>query len=74
MDVAQLKLDLETVVRPSGAGLREALARLDALAKDEQVDLPGELRHYLQKRSYAKALAYCEAGESIKTCGGRHGA
>ncbi len=35
----------------------DALRVLDAVARDNEADLDPHLRHYLQKRSYAKAFA-----------------
>lgn len=39
---------------PADLPIREALARLDAMAADES--LPNDLAHYLSRRSYVKAL------------------
>ena len=58
MDVDTIRADLETVCgrkgAPGGGTLREALARLDEAVK--KVSLPPKLKHYLEKRSYQKAL------------------
>ena len=35
-----------------------ALKRLDELAADKTANMDKDLRHYLQRRSYAKALDY----------------
>ncbi|MFW6354394.1 MAG: hypothetical protein ACOC3I_08425 [Verrucomicrobiota bacterium] len=66
-----MKKDLQTVlravVRPAeapGLSVAEALAQLDALARDPAADLDPHLRHYLQKRSYVKALAFVEDGKT----------
>ena len=47
--------------QPDGAdspAFGEALARLDALAKGPKADLPPHFRHFLERRSYGKALAW----------------
>jgi len=43
---------------PAGQTLREALTRLDALARENQ--LPRDLAHYLSRRSYVKALDWLD--------------
>lgn len=42
----------------SAVRIREALAWLDQLARDET--LPGDLAHYLSRRSYVKALEWLD--------------
>jgi len=57
MDRTELEKNLELVVeKPREAGPRLAgiLGELDAAARAP--GLPGELRHYLERRSYEKAL------------------
>ena len=58
MDLDSIRADLQTVCgeagTPGGAGLRETLSRLDEAA--EKASLPPDLKHYLEKRSYRKAL------------------
>jgi DNA-binding SARP family transcriptional activator len=41
-----------------------ALKRLDALQNQLDTDAPPMLRHYMERRSYSKALAFLETGES----------
>jgi len=48
--------------------MHEALAQLDAIAADKSLELPGEMRHYLQRRSYAKAWAMYEANSASTGC------
>jgi len=51
--------------------LADSLSVLDAVA----ADAPGELRHFLQNRSYAKAEIWLDGSQPPRgTCGGRHGA
>lgn len=57
-----LKRDLEVIVQKrtleKGESLKNVLMRLDAFANDKE--LPERLLHYLQKRSYVKALAWLD--------------
>jgi hypothetical protein len=41
-----------------GLSIREALERLDRIAADKT--LPGDLAHYLSRRSYLKALEWLD--------------
>jgi len=51
-------------------GLMDALARLDAAARDARFD--AELRHYLGKRSYTKAVMYLDGLKPPHgICGGK---
>ena len=62
MNKEQIRLDLQIAtgaVKPAaGDTMAAALARLDALARE--ADLPGDLVHYLSRRSYLKALAWLD--------------
>lgn len=51
--------------------IRESLTALDAIAADKSRELPGDLAHYLQRRSYEKAWAWLNNGRDIPkgTCG-----
>lgn len=68
----RIRQALEALTSP-GVGkeaLLESLKVLDAevLAKDS--GLPGDLDHYLRKRSYEKALVYLAGGQpGAGTCG-----
>ncbi len=44
----------------SQPALRLLLARLDKLASDLPADTPPELLHYLERKSYQKALAFLQ--------------
>lgn len=68
------------VINGKGSGLqdapdlRKALALLDQVAHNVDNDLPPRLRHFLQKRSYQKALLFVE-GEHFPEelrCGNHH--
>lgn len=58
-----------------GQRVAEEMARLDDFAQRGQTSLAPQLLHFLEKRSYAKALMYL-GGESdipVGLCGGRAG-
>jgi len=48
---------LEAIIERTG-DLAASLAALDELGRDSDAELPADLRHYLQRRSYQKALAF----------------
>ena len=50
----------------SSLPLPAALQRLDAVAADKQLSLDPHFRHYLQKRSYQKALAFALAANTAE--------
>lgn len=52
-----LKEFLEAVEGRGNRPLVEILADLDLMAQKERKELPGDLRHYLERRSYQKAAA-----------------
>lgn len=61
MNQQRLHTALTTIVMPStppGAGVGEAIQALDALVREEGAAMDPQLRHYLERRSYQKALAY----------------
>ena len=50
--------------------LPRAIQSLDKVLDERGHDLPGRLRHFLENRSYQKALVFLEGGEPEKgTCG-----
>ena len=63
---------LRIIVNPGSVGsgdLALAIRSLDEVLGDEEKKLPGRLRHFLENRSYAKALVFLEGGEPEKgTC------
>ena len=55
---------LETVVNgatPERPTLRESLTEMDKIAGDPKSGLAPKLRHYLERRSYTKALEWIRA-------------
>lgn len=65
MQMDELRADLEIATQlvpaPEGDSLVEALRRLDTAAKGGS--LPAQLQHYLERRSYVKALAWLDNPE-----------
>jgi len=70
----EIKKCLRVITTPKAAKpgeLGESLRRLDEIVKDSKADLPPRLRHFLENRSYAKALVWLEGEEPEKgVCGG----
>lgn len=67
MPIARVKSALENfdaaVKRADGAGISAMLAELDQLLSAHRAELPPQLVHFLEGRSYAKALLWL-GGES----------
>ena len=65
---AELTQALETLLRAIGpppapaAEFQAALRRVDGLTQSLGPDTPPQLRHFLQRRSYVKALEYLQQG------------
>jgi hypothetical protein len=63
-----------------GPALSAALNEVESLLAAHRAELHPQLRHFLEGRSYAKALAWLGAGEELATrpssppggCGGGH--
>ena len=70
----EIKNCLRTITTPRSARageLGKSLQRLDEIAKDAGAGLHPRLRHFLENRSYEKALLWLEDGEPEKgVCGG----
>ena len=70
----EVKKCLKVITTPKAAKpgeLGESLRRLDEIVKDAQAALHPRLRHFLENRSYGKALLWLEDGEPEKgVCGG----
>ena len=59
----------------NGPVIAEEMARLDEILGENRAALHPQLVHFLENRSYAKALMFL-GGESdipVGVCGGRHG-
>jgi hypothetical protein len=50
------------------ARLMQALGRLDELLAQHRAEMPAELAHFLERRSYDKATQWCAGADEIK-CG-----
>ncbi|MEM8550574.1 MAG: hypothetical protein AAGF10_07265 [Verrucomicrobiota bacterium] len=53
--------------------IRTAIANLDTIFVQHKDELPGDLAHYLERRSYEKAWLWVNDGKHIPrgTCGGK---
>jgi hypothetical protein len=62
MDTDQIRYNLKVATgaeKPQeGLAIEDALRRLDTMAKE--ANLPGDLAHYLSRRSYVKALEWLD--------------
>jgi hypothetical protein len=70
-----LILLLEAIKRSDGAAIAEEMARLDGFLEQGRLTLHPQLVHFMERRSYAKALMFL-GGESdipVGICGGRAG-
>ena len=66
---------LEGIAQSDGGVIAEEMARLDELLQKARGDLHPQLVHFLERRSYAKAVMFL-GGESdipVGICGGRAG-
>ncbi|HLS28650.1 MAG TPA: hypothetical protein VK041_08375 [Opitutales bacterium] len=63
---------LEAIEKADGDQIRAQLDRLDQLTRDHGRELDPHLVHFLQRRSYQKALAFLEGERDIPPglCGG----
>lgn len=65
-DYSDIQPPLQALVEGKGdIGPAEALATLDAFLAARRESLPGDLRHYLERRSYQKALAWLRSSGSL---------
>ncbi len=63
-DVARnLRVVVDTTA--SGTAVAEAIRELDAYLEREASTMPGDLRHFLARRSYHKALLWIEESGPI---------
>lgn len=62
----RLVICLKTILNPSGArsgSLSEALSDIDRILNDTDIISDSRLKHFLQNRSYQKALTWIEGGD-----------
>lgn len=68
-----LMLLLDGIKRSDGQVIAEQMSRLDAALEQGRLSIHPQLVHFLERRSYAKALMFL-GGESdipVGACGGR---
>jgi hypothetical protein len=65
---------LDSIKHGDGAGIPGQMARLDALLARDRGRLHPQLAHFLERRSYAKALMFLGGESEIPAgaCGGGH--
>ena len=60
-DISALIRDLLTATADADSeGVLKATLALDSINKERGAEIEGHLKHYLDKRSYEKALAFLE--------------
>ena len=71
----QLNLLMDSIRRSDGPAMAASMERLDALLAEGRDTLPPRLAHFLEKRSYAKALQLLDGAATgpAGTCGPRRG-
>ena len=65
----EIRVSLKAIVSPvenKQTDLVEALRTLDAIVSNHFGDLHPQMRHFLQNRSYEKALLWLDGGEPEK--------
>ncbi len=55
---------LAAIANGDGPAISESLGELDKLLAERPGEIDARLRHFLQRRSYEKALAWIEADEA----------
>jgi hypothetical protein len=68
-----LVLLLDGIKRSEGPAIAAGMDRVEALLADARAELHPQLRHFLERRSYAKAFLFL-GGETeipVGACGGR---
>ena len=73
LNMENILKNLRVVTNPTQIAVGElpmAIQALDQILAERGNELPGRLRHFLESRSYQKALVFLEGGEPEKgTCG-----
>jgi hypothetical protein len=64
---------MDGIKRADGASIESGMARLDALLEEGRSSLHPQLVHFLERRSYPKALLFLGGASDIPagSCGGR---
>ena len=70
----EIKSCLQVITNPKDAKpgeFKQTLARLDEIVREQKQDLHPRLRHFLENRSYQKAVTWFEGETPEKgSCGG----
>jgi len=70
----EIKSCLRVITNPKDAKpgeFKQSLARLDVIVEEQKHNLHPRFRHFLENRSYQKAVTWLEGGTPEKgTCGG----
>ena len=77
MDETEIKAALMAMTgaikEANGAATIDALNRVEQFLADHRAGLHLQFAHFLERRSYAKALAWIEAGNPVERGGGSFG-
>ena len=63
----QMEVALLVILGRAKGEIRPSLAFLDKVVKESSENLPPRLLHFLERRSYLKALAFLEEGEEAES-------
>lgn len=77
MNIPEIQAALMAVTKAikeaNGTGMVDALDRIERFLADNRMALHPQFAHFLERRSYAKALAWLEAGNPAGRGHGDHG-
>ncbi|HEY1848806.1 MAG TPA: hypothetical protein VGG37_06355 [Opitutaceae bacterium] len=64
---------MDAIKRADGNAISDRMAEVEGLTSESRANLHPQLLHFLERRSYAKALQFLGGASSIPTgsCGGR---
>jgi hypothetical protein len=63
----------KAITEANGPAMSEALDRIERFLASHRIELHPQLAHFLERRSYAKALAWLESGNPAGRGQGSHG-
>jgi hypothetical protein len=70
---AALMAATKAIKEANAVATTDALDRIERFLTDHRVELHPQFAHFLERRSYAKALAWLESGNPAGRGQGRHG-
>lgn len=77
MDVPEIQAALMAVTKAikeaNGPAMTDALDRIETFLAGHRAELHPQFAHFLERRSYAKALAWLESGNPAGRGQGSHG-